>query len=416
MKVLVADRLTLQTNRQKRSAASLFFFKGKTLKFRTLLLPAAVNLMVLLLFTGSSSAQCALSTTSPSVTICSPSSGATAASPVTVVAGTTDTYAVTAMKVYVDSVNVYTAKAAQLSTSLTMANGEHHISVNAWDSSGAVFKSSATITVSATSAPAPVLVSISPTVATLATGQTQQFTATVTNTTNTAVSWSVDGIVGGNAGVGIIATSGLYTAGTSTGTHNVIAISQADASISATAMVTVAAPATINSCTPASAAPSVTICNPVSGSTVYSPVTLAAVAASNTAVTKFLLYLDYVLVDQSNTASIDASLTLAAGTHHLTAQFYTGSAWVKLSETFTVSTAPPPPPVSVGITPTTASVLTSGTQPFTAEVEVEPPFVSTVGKQKVAPLRVRTAFAPRILMSGTRLGCSGHRRSALRSP
>ena len=91
-------------------------------------------------------------------------------------------------------------------------------------------------------------------------------------------------------------------------------------------------------------------------------------AASNTAVTKFLLYLDYVLVDQSEPASIDTDLTVAPGTHHLTAQFYTGSAWVKQSETFTVSAAPPPP-VSVGITPTTTSVLTSGTQPFTAAVQ-----------------------------------------------
>ena len=188
--------------------------------------------MVLLLFAGSSSAQCPLSTTSPSVTICSPSSGATVASPVSVVAGTTDTYAVTAMKVYVDNVNVYTAKAAQLSTSLTMANGEHHISVNAWDSSGAVFKSSATITVSSSSRlRRRCRFSISPTVATLATGQTQQFTATVTNTTNTAVSWSVDGIVGGNASVGTVSTSGLTPPARLQENHIVLATSQADSGI-----------------------------------------------------------------------------------------------------------------------------------------------------------------------------------------
>ena len=40
----------------------------------------------------------------------------------------------------------------------------------------------------------------------------QQFTATVTNTTDTAVTWQVNGVTGGNATVGTINSSGLYTA------------------------------------------------------------------------------------------------------------------------------------------------------------------------------------------------------------
>jgi hypothetical protein len=43
-------------------------------------------------------------------------------------------------------------------------------------------------------------------------GNTQQFTATVTGTSNTAVSWSVNGISGGNSTVGTISSTGLYTA------------------------------------------------------------------------------------------------------------------------------------------------------------------------------------------------------------
>jgi hypothetical protein len=318
---------------------NLFKFKG--FRLNALLLTAALNLLALLLLAGISAAQCAPNPASPSVTICSPANGATVTSPVSLVAGTTDTaHPVTAMKVYLDNVVVYTAKANQLSTSLSISSGQHHITVNAWDSSGAVFKSSSlTLTVSST-APAPVSVAVSPIIANVAPGQTQQFTATVTNATNTAVIWQVDGVTGGNAGVGTISASGLYTGGTLTGTHNVVAISQADTTKGATAIVTLTAPTTINACTAASAPPSVTICNPVSGSTVYGPVTFAAVAASNSPVTKFLLYLDYVLVDQSNTASIDAGLTVATGTHHLTAQFYIGTAWVKQSETFTVSSAP----------------------------------------------------------------------------
>lgn len=58
---------------------------------------------------------------------------------------------------------------------------------------------------------APVGLTLSPTSKSLGAGQTQQFTATVTNATNTAVTWSVNGTVGGSATVGTISTSGLYT-------------------------------------------------------------------------------------------------------------------------------------------------------------------------------------------------------------
>src|SRR5207253_7668327 len=44
----------------------------------------------------------------------------------------------------------------------------------------------------------PVSVAISPTSATVGAGGTQQFTATVTNTNNTAVTWQVNGVPGGN--------------------------------------------------------------------------------------------------------------------------------------------------------------------------------------------------------------------------
>src|SRR5437588_12423196 len=43
-------------------------------------------------------------------------------------------------------------------------------------------------------------------------GNTQQFTATVKGTSNTAVSWTVNGVSGGNSIVGTISTTGLYSA------------------------------------------------------------------------------------------------------------------------------------------------------------------------------------------------------------
>lgn len=81
-----------------------------------------------------------------------------------------------------------------------------------------------------------VAVSISPTSATLTASQKQQFTATVTGNTNTAVTWTISPTTAGT-----ISSSGLYTAPSSistTQTVNVTATSQADTMKSATAKVT----------------------------------------------------------------------------------------------------------------------------------------------------------------------------------
>jgi hypothetical protein len=86
-------------------------------------------------------------------------------------------------------------------------------------------------------ASAQISVTVRPRTAGLTYTQTQQFTKTVSGTTNTAVRWTVDGITGGNSTVGTISTSGLYTPPHSKSTHTVRAISLADTSKSATAKV-----------------------------------------------------------------------------------------------------------------------------------------------------------------------------------
>ncbi len=73
-------------------------------------------------------------------------------------------------------------------------------------------------------------------------GTAQAFTVVVANSTNTAVNWSVNGISGGNATVGTITTSGVYTSPgdlPATGSVSVQATSAADSSKSASAVVTV---------------------------------------------------------------------------------------------------------------------------------------------------------------------------------
>ena len=79
--------------------------------------------------------------------------------------------------------------------------------------------------------PTPVSVVISPKIINLATGATQQFTALVSGTTNTAVTWT--------ASAGTISAAGLYTAPASAGTPTVTATSVADKTKTASATILV---------------------------------------------------------------------------------------------------------------------------------------------------------------------------------
>jgi hypothetical protein len=87
-----------------------------------------------------------------------------------------------------------------------------------------------------------VSVSISPTSASLFQNQQKQFTATVSGSTNTQVSWKVNGVAGGSSTTGTINANGLYTAPAAVpnpATVTVSAVSQADGTESNPAAVTI---------------------------------------------------------------------------------------------------------------------------------------------------------------------------------
>src|SRR5277367_4031574 len=92
---------------------------------------------------------------------------------------------------------------------------------------------------STTSSTPQVGVSLSQASMSIAVGGSAQFSATVQNSTNTAVTWSVDGISGGNATVGSISSSGEYKAPVQPGSHTVTATSVADTTKTANAAVSV---------------------------------------------------------------------------------------------------------------------------------------------------------------------------------
>src|SRR6185436_15623390 len=86
-----------------------------------------------------------------------------------------------------------------------------------------------------------VTVTVAPGSANVRIGATQQFTATVTGSTNTAVTWDVNGTQNGNATVGTISNAGLYTppAVIPAGTITVRATSAAQTTATSTATASI---------------------------------------------------------------------------------------------------------------------------------------------------------------------------------
>lgn len=86
------------------------------------------------------------------------------------------------------------------------------------------------------------IVSVSPRTASKFPTEQQQFTAAVSGTTNTQVTWQVNGVTGGSAAAGLIDNTGMYTAPgavPSPATVTVAAVSQADVTKSGSATVSI---------------------------------------------------------------------------------------------------------------------------------------------------------------------------------
>ncbi len=99
------------------------------------------------MFTSTSSTASCTATIN-GVTVCSPTSGSTVASPVHVTAAAKSSLAsITAMRIYIDNVSQYLTHTSAIDTSLSIASGTHSMVVQAWDATGAVYKSSLKIQV-----------------------------------------------------------------------------------------------------------------------------------------------------------------------------------------------------------------------------------------------------------------------------
>lgn len=208
--------------------------------------------------------------------------------------------------------------------------------------------------------PPPISVQVAPVTASVQTGQTQQFTATVSGTTNTAVTWQVSSASASAASIGTISASGLYTAPSSVptgGTVTVMATSQADTTKSGTATVTVTAPPAI----------SVTV-SPKTASVVTGLTQQFSATVANSSNTSVTWQVNNVTGGNATTGTISA-----AGLYTAPATVPSGAITIKAisvadntkSDTAAVTVVAP---VSVTVSPKTPNVQASKTQQFTATV------------------------------------------------
>ena len=237
------------------------------------------------------------------------------------------------------------------------AGGSH--AVKATSAADPSKSASTAITVQAT---ATVAVAVSPASASPRCGTGTSLTATVSGSSNTAVSWTVDGVANGNASVGAVTGTGntvTYMAPATAGSHTVMATSAADPTKNAVAAITAQAAAAVAvSVTPSSASlntgGSAAITATVSGSSNTAVAwTVDGVANGNTTVG--------LLTGTGNTVTYTAPA--AAGSHAVKA---TSSADATKSASATVSVLAPA--VTIASNPASATVSPSGSLAITATV------------------------------------------------
>ncbi len=202
-----------------------------------------------------------------------------------------------------------------------------------------------------------VTVALSPRSASLLTGQTLTFSATVTGSSNKSVTWAVNGTAGGNSTVGTISTAGVYTAPDAPPTPNVVTVSATsviDSSASTSAHVTVANPdPTLNAISPA---------NLAAGSA-DTTITLSGggFAAQSVAQANGTALATSVINTTQLTAVIPSALLAIAGTLSITVENPMPGGGTSTSEALTIS-------IAVSVSPVTQTLDVNQLQQFTATV------------------------------------------------
>src|SRR5437867_6079676 len=112
-------------------------------------LPALILLLLCAISTPATASTCTPGPTDPSVTVCTPTQNMIVPTPTHVQASTTDSlHKVVAVQIYVDDALITQVNADTIDTYINLAIGNHLVTVQAWDDSGATFKTNVNVSMS----------------------------------------------------------------------------------------------------------------------------------------------------------------------------------------------------------------------------------------------------------------------------
>ncbi len=220
-------------------------------------------------------------------------------------------------------------------------------------------------TVAAPGPSTPVALELNPSSSDVSMGDSISITASVSGSTDTSVTWSVDGIPNGNASVGTISGSGntvTYTAPDSEGTHTIIIVSRADATKNTTATIRIRPP---------KLAVSISL-SPATATVAVGASQLFTATVSNASVTTVTWTLDGMATGNSTAGTLSGSgstitYTAPAGTgsHLLVA---TSAADPSKSASSAISVFVPATVTAVAVSPASLNLTTGAQNTFTATV------------------------------------------------
>ena len=239
-------------------------------------------------------------------------------------------------------------------------------------------------------------VTVTPSSATVPVNGTQQFTASVTNATTQTVNWTVNGAPGGNSSVGLVSTTGYYTAppvAPAGGTINVEAASAVSPSAIGFATVVITTPVAkpvLASIAPVSGVQGASVPVTLTGSN-FSPGATIAIGGAGVSVANVT-----VVSSARITATLVIAPTAATGSHSVTV---TTSGGTSAAQSFTVNAAPAPKPTLSSLAPNaarrgaTVTVTLTGTN-FTspATVKVSGSEVAATKVAVVSPTAITATF------------------------
>jgi hypothetical protein len=297
---------------------------------------------------------CPLNTADRTVTICTPGSASNVTSPVLVTAGTTSSYPIRRMTLYVDGVKLYENPDNRIHAYFGMATGSRRVTVRATDDAGASFSRTVYFAVASTSS------STSPPVTECALGTVDHTVSICTPSDDADVASPVRIVAGATSSTPVkfiqiyVDGAPVYTTSASTldtsismalGTRRVTVQAKDvnDLSFKKTIYVNVTSTGGSGSTTTSSACsmPSssgVNICSPAPDSTLTSMIRVTAAAHSSSQVTQIALYLDGVKVYHVYSDRVDTFLGMGARSHRLTVQAKDASGrYISKTVNFTVA-------------------------------------------------------------------------------